>query len=268
MHLPIPPMGLGTYGRTGPEGLKAILAGLEIGYRHLDTAQSYGTEEVVGEAMRRCGIERSEIFVTTKVATGNLGRETFLPSLRKSRDVLGVEQIDLTLIHWPSPGDVVPFESYVEDLAKARQEGLTRLIGVSNFTIAHLKRAQDILGPGQISNNQVEIHPFLQNRKLVDYCQSMGIVPTAYVPLAKGKVADDPVLQRIGEKRGAAASQVALAWLLQRDIVVIPASANRDRLLSNFKAADLTLTQADMDEIAGLDRAERIIAPADGPDWD
>lgn len=264
----IPPMGLGTWGRTGEDGAKAILAGIEIGYRHLDTAQSYDTEWSVGEAIRRSGLPRADFFVTTKVATGNLGHGTFLPSLEKSLETIGVDQVDLTLIHWPSPGDAVPFESYIEDLATAKKHGLTRLIGVSNFTIAHLRRAEAILGPGEIVNDQVEVQPFLQNRKLVDYCDGACISVTAYVPLAKGKVADDPVLNRIGGKHGALASQIALAWLLQRGLIVIPASASRERMQSNFDAQKIRLSDAEMAEIATLDRGDRIIAPANGPAWD
>ncbi len=264
----IPMMGLGTYGRLGEEGTRAIATALEIGYRHIDTAQSYGSEPMVGAALRQSGLPREEVFVTTKVAQTKLDPAQFVPSVDESLDALGLEQIDLVLIHWPSPGDAVPFESYVEDLGKIQDQGKARLIGVSNFTIAHLQRAEEILGPSRLHTNQVEIQPWLQNRKLVDFCQSRGITPTAYVPLAKGKVADDPTLGEIAAAHGCEASQVALAWLMQRGIAVIPASSNEGRMRSNFEAQEVTLTEAEMDRIAALDAGDRIIAPADGPDWD
>jgi 2,5-diketo-D-gluconate reductase B len=264
----IPPMGLGTYGRVGDEGLQAILAGLEIGYRHLDTAQSYDNEGVIGKALPQSGLKRGEVFITTKVAMGNLSRERFLPSLHESLERLKTDQVDLALIHWPSAGDAVPFSDYIEQLAEAKAQGMTRMIGVSNFTIAHLERARSILGPGEIVNNQVEAHPFLQNRKLRDYCRRNGISVTAYVPLAKGKVAEDPTLRRIAEGHGVLASQVALAWLMSRNLIVIPASSKREHMRTNFDARSIKLSDEEMSEIDKLDRGERIIAPANGPDWD
>jgi 2,5-diketo-D-gluconate reductase B len=264
----MPPMGLGTYGRTGKDGLEAILQALEIGYRHLDTAQSYDTESNVGEALARCGLPRGDVFVTTKVATDNLGRDRFGPSIEDSLRTLGVDQIDLTLIHWPSPGNAVPLEHYIEELALAKQRGLTRLIGVSNFPIALLERAEPLLGKGEIATDQVEIHPYLQNSVLVDHCLANGITPTAYLPLVRGRVADEPVLKRIAERYDANASQIALAWLLQRGIAVIPASSNRDRMRSNFEARSLRLTDEDRVTIDALDHGERLITPHHSPDWD
>jgi 2,5-diketo-D-gluconate reductase B len=265
---PIPQMGLGTYGRTGDDGLKAIRAGLEIGYRHIDTAQSYDTEGVIGQALSQSGIARDDVFITTKVAMGNLSRERFLPSLRESLDRLRTDRVDLTLIHWPSAGDAVPFAEYMTSLAAAQEQGMTRLIGVSNFTIAHLEQARSLLGAGMIVNNQVEVHPFLQNRKLCEYCARNGIAVTAYVPLAKGRVSEDPTLRRIAERHGVLASQVALAWLMSRGLVVIPASAKREHMQSNFEASLMRLSDDDIDAIDGLDRGERIIAPSNGPAWD
>ncbi len=264
----IPRMGLGTYGRTGDEGVQAIFAGLEIGYRHIDTAQSYDTEEVIGRALSQSGLKRSDVFVTTKVAMGNLARDRFLPSLRESLDRLQMDQVDLTLIHWPSRGDAVPLSDYMESLAAARDQGMTRLIGVSNFTIAHMERARAIIGPGEIVNNQVEVHPFLQNRKLRGYCAGEGVTVTAYVPLAKGKVSQDPTLRRIADSHGVLATQVALAWLMGHGLAVIPASGKREHMQSNFEASRLRLSKEDAAEIDNLDRGERIIAPVDGPLWD
>jgi 2,5-diketo-D-gluconate reductase B len=264
----IPQFGLGTWLRTGTEGRALIAEALSMGYRHLDTAQSYDTEQQVGAAIRDSGLRRDELFVTTKVATINLARRDFLPSLPGSLERLGLSQIDLTLIHWPSPDPAVPFEHYIEDLAEAQARGWTRLIGVSNFPIALLKRAEAILGPGRIVNNQVEVHPFLQNRALRDHCAARGIAVTAYLPLARGKAADEPVLQRIGEKHGATGAQVSLAFLMREGLIVIPATSRSDRMAENLGALSVVLDEEDMTAIRALDRGERLVNPATAPEWD
>ena len=163
----IPPLGLGTYGRTGDAGTAAILDALEIGYRHLDTAQNYDTERQVGEAVRRSGLKRDEVFVTTKVGDQRMDKAQFMPSVERSLEQIGLGPVDLLLIHWPSKNDAIPFEDYMTSLAEARQRGFARLIGVSNFTIDHLERTDRLLGKGAIATNQVELHPYLQSPRLV-----------------------------------------------------------------------------------------------------
>jgi 2,5-diketo-D-gluconate reductase B len=190
----IPQLGLGTFGRTGEEGFRAILLALELGYRHFDTAQTYDTEALVGRAITESGVPRSEVFITTKVSDANLATRDFLPSLRRSLEKLMVNQVDLTPIHRPSPREQVPLTEYMASLAEAKTAGLTRLVGVSNFPIDYLERSIALLGHGEIVNNQVELHPFLQQRKLRDYCDRQGISITAYMPLAKGKVLHEPVI--------------------------------------------------------------------------
>lgn len=264
----IPKIGLGTYGLVGEDGLSVILSALEIGYRHLDTAQSYGSEHTVGKAIRACGLSRDEVFVTTKVAQANLDRTQFIRSVDDSLRTMQLEMADLVLIHWPSIDPAVPFESYIEDLGRIQEMGKTRLIGVSNFPIALMEQAESILGSGRLHADQVEIHPFLQNRKLVDFALSKAIVPTAYMPLAKGRVSEDPVLTDIAAAHDASAAQVTLAWLMQRGIAVIPASGNPERQKSNFAAQDITLSDAEMGRIAGLDRGSRFTVPKVGPAWD
>ena len=264
----IPAMGLGTYGRTGNAGLAAISAALEVGFRHFDTAQSYDTEKNVGEAFSRSGLPRGEVFITTKVAREKLANKDFLPSLRKSLDTIGVDRVDLTLIHWPSADASIRFEDYVQSLAQAKALGLTRLIGVSNFPTALIERAVKLLGPGELATNQVEMHPFLQNRKVLECCRKHGVAVTAYMPLAKGRVVGDPVLKQIGAAHGASENQVSLAWLMQQGVIVIPASGSRNHLESNFGASDIRLSDADMAAIEKLDRGERIIDPSDSPEWD
>ena len=264
----IPPLGLGTFGRTGDAGIAAIETALEIGYRHLDTAQSYDTEKTVGAALRRSDLARDEVFITTKVADTNFALADFLPSVRKSLDTIGVDQVDLLLIHWPVPEEVVPFESYMTGLRQAQEAGYARLIGVSNFTIAHLDRAASLLGPEALATNQVEIHPWLQVPKLRDYAAASGLQLTAYQPLVKGQVADDPVLKSIAAEIGVSPAAVALAFLMAEGHVVIPASSSRGNLQANFSATGVTLTPGQMDTIRQLNRGYRHINPAKSPRWD
>ncbi len=264
----MPRLGFGTYGRTGPEGVAAISAALEIGYRHLDTAQTYDTEREVGEAVRLSGLPRDEVFVTTKIAEENLGDGQLIPSLERSLDALGLDHVDLALIHWPARKGGPEPEVYLRQIADAKEQGLARHIGVSNFTIALIEEARSILGDSAILTNQVELNPWFRNRKLADHCAARGIVVTCYEPLARGKVGADPVLQRIASRHGATPEQVALAWELAQGFAAIPTSRNPDRIAQNFAAQTLALSAEDVAEIDTLDRGIRSIDPAWGPDWD
>src|SRR4051794_1135632 len=174
----IPKIGLGTSGRTGDAGISAILTALEVGYRHIDTAQSYGSEAGVGEAVRRSGIPRSEVFITTKVADTQLDRTRFMDSVERSLETIGLGPVDLLLIHWPVKEEAVPLEDYLTALAEAQRRGHAGLIGVSNFPIALLKRAEDLLGAGALATNQVEIHPHMQAPRLAAYAKDRGLVLT------------------------------------------------------------------------------------------
>lgn len=264
----IPPLGLGTFGRTGDAGTAAILDALEIGYRHLDTAQNYDTERQVGEAVRRSGLKRDEIFVTTKVGDQRMDKVQFMPSVERSLEQIGLGPVDLLLIHWPSKNDAIPFEDYMTSLAEAQQRGFARLIGVSNFTIDHLERTERLLGKGVIATNQVELHPYLQSRKLVAHARAMGLPLTAYQPIAKGECARDPLLAEIGEAHGVTASAVALAFLMAEGHIVIPASSSKANLAANFAALGVTLTDAEKASIRTLDRGFRRINPEKAPRWD
>jgi 2,5-diketo-D-gluconate reductase B len=268
MSKTIPQLGLGTFGRTGPEGLDAISAALELGYRHIDTAQTYDTEGNVGEAIRRSDLPRDELFVTTKISDQHLDSPRALNSVETSLETLGLDHVDLLLIHWPSYGHEIPMEEYLTALAEAQDKGWAALIGVSNFTIDHLKRTADILGKDRIATNQVEIHPYLQSPKLNGYMRETGLTPTAYQPLAKGQVAGDKVLAEIGRAHGISAAATSLAFLMGEGYVVIPASSNRERLAENLTARGVTLTEDEMSRIRGLDRGARIVDPEKSPDWD
>ncbi|TBU87338.1 2,5-didehydrogluconate reductase DkgB [Phytopseudomonas dryadis] len=264
----IPALGLGTFRLKDQQVIDSVRNGLELGYRHIDTAQIYGNEAQVGQAIADSQVPRDELFVTTKIWTDSLGADKLIPSLRESLGKLRLDQVDLTLIHWPSPGDAIAVAEYMAALLEAKAQGLTRLIGVSNFTNAHLQQAMETVGAEQIATHQVEIHPFLQNRKVVDFAREHGIHLTAYMPLAYGKVMSDPVIQGIASSHDATPAQVALAWLLQQGFAVIPSSTKRANLESNLAAQNLRLSEQDMAAIATLERGERLANPDFAPQWD
>ncbi|ONM42971.1 2,5-didehydrogluconate reductase B [Halopseudomonas pachastrellae] len=264
----IPSIGLGTFRLKGEDAYNAVRTALKLGYRHIDTAQIYGNEQDVGRAIADSGIPREEVFVTTKIWTNNFAEGKLIPSLRESLDKLQLEQVDLTLIHWPSPGGAVPMQVYLGQLMEAREQGLTRLTGVSNFTIDLLNEAFELVGPDNIATNQVEIHPFLQNRKLVEFAREENLHLTAYMPLAVGKVMQDETLDRIAEEHGATPPQVAMAWLMQQGIAVIPSSTKRLHLESNLEAERVRLSADDLNFIARLDAGGRIANPDFAPEWD
>ncbi|TWG81135.1 2,5-diketo-D-gluconate reductase B [Cupriavidus gilardii J11] len=269
MPAPIPAFGLGTFRLTGQTVIDSVKTALELGYRLIDTAQIYGNEADIGQAIAESSVPRGEIFLTTKIWTDNLGGDKLIASLKDSLARLRTEQVDLTLIHWPSPGNAVPLPEYMAALAEAKAHGLTRQIGVSNFTIALLDQAIDAVGADQISTNQIEVHPYLQNRKLTDHARQRGIHVTSYMTLAYGQVLQDPVIQRIAQAHQASPAQVALAWALQQGYAVIPSSTKRDNLAANLRARELRLSDDDMAAIAQLDRGTRLANPEGiAPAWD
>ncbi|MND69659.1 2,5-diketo-D-gluconic acid reductase B [compost metagenome] len=264
----IPALGLGTFRLKDQQVIDSVRNGLELGYRHIDTAQIYGNEAEVGRAIADSDVPRDQLFVTTKVWTDHLAADRLIPSLEDSLARLGLEQLDLALIHWPSPGDAIPVAEYMTALLQAKRQGVARQIGISNFTIAQMQRAIDAVGAAEIATHQVEIHPFLQNRKVVDFARSQGIHLTAYMPLAYGKVIQDPVIQDIAAAHDATPAQVTLAWLLQQGFAVIPSSTRRENLASNLLALDLRLSEKEMAAMAALNRGERLADPDFAPNWD
>jgi 2,5-diketo-D-gluconate reductase B len=268
-HAAIPPFGLGTFRLKGQVVIDSVRNALELGYRVIDTAQIYGNEAEVGQAIADNGVARDALFLTTKIWTDNFSRDRLVPSLEESLTKLQTDYVDLTLIHWPSPQGAVPMAEFLGALMEAKEAGLTRRIGVSNFTVALLEEAIDIVGPEQIATNQIELHPYLQNRKVAEFAESQGIHITSYQTLAYGKVLTDPALHGIAERHGATAAQVALAWAMQQGYSVIPSSTRRENLESNLKAQHLTLSDDDMEQIARLDRNERVTDPKGfAPAWD
>lgn len=265
----LPAIGLGTFRLKDQIVIDSVRTALDVGYRAIDTAQIYGNEAEVGQAIAESAVPREDIHLTTKVWISEFKREALLASLRTSVSKLRTDHVDLALIHWPSPADAVPMEEYLTALAEAKAEGLTRAIGISNFTIAQTRQAIAILGADQIATNQIEIHPYLQNRLLVDYLRSQGIAVTAYMSLAYGEVIKDPVIQAIAGRHQATAAQVALAWALQQGYAVIPSSTRRDNLVGNLQASSLRLSDEDMAQIAALDKGHRLANPEGiAPAWD
>jgi 2,5-diketo-D-gluconate reductase B len=265
----IPAFGLGTFRLKGQTVIDSVRDALDLGYRAIDTAQIYENEADIGQALAESGVPRGELFLTTKIWTDNLSRERLIPSLRESLDRLRTDHVDLVLIHWPSPQGAVPLRESLEALREARKEGLTKQFGVSNFTIDLLKQSIGLASASDIATNQVEIHPYLQNRKLAAYAKEQGIHLTSYMTLAYGKVLKDPVIEDVARRHGATPAQVALAWALQQGYAVIPSSTKRENLASNLEAQQLKLDEEDMARIATLDRGERLANPASlAPDWD
>lgn len=262
----IPVLGLGTMTLKDETCVNIVSAALRVGYRHLDTAQFYGNEREVGEGLRASGVRREEVFLTTKVWHERLAPGDLERSVDDSLAKLAVGYVDLLLIHWPST--TIPLGDTLHALAQVKRDGRTRHIGVANFTTSLLAEALR-QSSEPLVNNQVEVHPYIDQSKLIAACRQHGISVTAYCPLARGKVLDDPVLTRIGAAHGKGASQVALRYLMQLGLVVIPRSSKQQRVADNFAIFDFSLSDADMAEIAALRRPDgRLVKPAFAPPWD
>jgi 2,5-diketo-D-gluconate reductase B len=263
----IPAIGFGTSG-MGYITAEHVGAALKAGYRHIDTARKYGTESAVGEAMRASGIPRGDIFVCTKVSHENLHARDFARSVEESLKALGVDYVDLLLVHWPEKN--TPLAETMAALAKAKRQGLARHVGVANFNVAMLDEAI-ALCPEPLVTLQVECHPYLEQSKVIAACRERGLVLTAYCPLARGCIKGDPVLTDIGRRYGKTCAQVALRWLMQQDIIAaIPRSSNAARVAENIDVFDFKLDDEDMRRITGLKRRDgRTANPAGrAPVWD
>jgi 2,5-diketo-D-gluconate reductase B len=263
----IPAIGFGTSG-LGYIRAEHVAAALKAGYRHIDTARKYGTESAVGEGMRASGVPRSEIFVCTKVSHENLRAGDFARSVDESLRALGVDYVDLLLVHWPEKN--TPLAETMGALAKAKRDGLTRHIGVANFNIAMLDEAMRLC-PEPLVTLQAECHPYLDQAKVIAACRARGLVLTAYCPLARGRVRGDAVLADIGRRYGKTCAQVALRWLMQQTIIAaIPRSSNAARIAENINVFDFELDEDDMRRIGALKRPDGRTANPVGraPVWD
>ncbi|MCY1700387.1 2,5-didehydrogluconate reductase DkgB [Lelliottia sp. SL45] len=265
----IPAFGLGTFRLKDDVVIASVKTALELGYRTVDTAQIYGNEAAVGQAIEESGVPREELFITTKIWTENLSKDKLIPSLKESLEKLRTDYVDLTLIHWPSPGDAVSVEETMLALLEAKKLGLTRNIGISNFTIPLMEKAIAAVGAENITTNQIELSPYLQNRKVVNWAKEKGIHITSYMTLAYGKALKDEVIARIADKHNATAAQVILAWAMGEGYAVIPSSTKRENLASNLLARDLKLDAEDQKAIAALDCNDRLVSPEGlAPNWD
>ena len=267
----IPAIGLGTSSLGGGGkaiGGETVAAALKLGYRHIDTAWKYGSERDVGEGMRASGVPRGDIFLCTKVSHEYLRADDFARSVDESLANLGVDYVDLLLVHWPNAE--IPLKETMGALAKAKRDGLARHIGVANFNIALLDQAIALCAEPLV-NLQGEAHPYIDTARIVDACRQRGIVFTAYCPLGRGRLFSDPVLAEIAKGKGRTVAQVALRWLVQRgNIVPIPRSSNPGRLAENLDVFGFTLSDDEMARIGALKRADgRIANPAGrAPAWD
>jgi len=260
----VPALGFGTWQLEGDDCEHAVRTALEIGYRHIDTAQMYGNEASVGRAIAAGGVDRAELFVTTKLGSDNVSDARVGASLDESLAKLGSDYVDLLLIHWPSRE--VPLAETLAAMRAAQEAGKARLIGVSNFPSALLQTA---LAQAPIACNQVECHVYLSQRSLAPLCRERGILLTAYSPLARGRIDADSTLKEIGERYGKQPTQIALRYLLQRGgIAAIPKASSRAHIAANFAIFDFQLQADDCARIAALDQGLRICDPDFAPDWD
>jgi 2,5-diketo-D-gluconate reductase B len=258
-------LGLGTYRLQGDACRKAVESALELGYRHIDTAEMYGNEEAVGAALASSTVPRGEIHVTTKCWHENLAPDALRRAFDTSMKKLRLDVLDLYLIHWPSRH--MNLRATLEAMLKLKSEGRIRAIGVANFTVALLKQVEAIGAP--IACNQVEYHALLDQSKLLAYMQPRKIPLVAYCPLAQGRLAEHAALDGIAKKHGATSAQVALKWLLdQEGVAAIPKSSRREGQQSNLDCLKLNLDDADRKTIAALPKNQRCVSPGFGPDWD
>lgn len=257
----IPAFGLGTFRLKDDVVIASVKTALELGYRAVDTAQIYDNEAAVGLAIEESGVARDELFITTKIWIDNLSKDKLIPSLKESLRKLRTDYVDLTLIHWPSPNDTVPVGEFMLALLEAKKEGLTRQIGISNFTIDLMQQAIDAVGADNIATNQIELSPYLQNNKVVDWALDHGIHITSYMTLAYGKALKDEVIGRIAQKYNATPAQVILAWAMKLGYAVIPSSTKRENLQSNLRSQTLMLDEEDMMAITELDCNDRLVSP-------
>lgn len=262
----IPAIGFGTSGLSAPAG-EIVAHALRCGYRHLDAARKYGTEEGVGEGIRAAKIPRAELFITTKVSHENLRAADFARSVEQSLRALGLDYVDLLLVHWPNAQ--IPVAETMPALARAKREGLARHLGVANFNIALLDEAMRLC-PEPLVTLQAEFHPYLDQSNLFEACRRRGLLLTGYCPLGRGHLIGDPAIGEIAAAKARSVAQVALRWAIQHGVVPIPRSSNPRRIAENIDVFDFTLSDDEMRRMSALKRHDGRIADPVGraPAWD
>lgn len=262
----LPKLGLGTFRLQGDACRTAVESALSFGYRHIDTAEMYGNEAPIGDAIAASGLPRGDLHVTTKVWHDHLQPDAIRRAFEGSLAKLKLDHVDLYLVHWPAPEMNLPV--VLETMTALRDEGRARAIGVCNFTVALLHQAVEEIG-APIACNQIEYHAMLDQNAVRAYLNPKGIPVIAYCPLAQGRIADDSTLNAIGRKHGFAAAQVALKWLLDQDgVAAIPKAGRRESQQANLDAFRLTLDDDDRRAIAALPKDRRCVSPGFGPKWD
>jgi 2,5-diketo-D-gluconate reductase B len=262
----MPAIGLGTWDLRGRTCVQMVEQALRLGYRHFDTAEMYGNEREVGEGLRACGVPRQDVFITTKVWQDHLAPREFERATKASLAKLRLSEVDLLLIHWPNPR--IPFADTMGALCRMKREGLTRHIGVSNFTVKLVAQAVK-LSTEPLVTNQIEWHPYIDQSAVVEACRRHGLSVTAYSPIARGRAVDDDTLQAIGLRHRKSAGQVCLRFLIQEGAIVIPRTSKPERLAENMAIFDFELAPPEMDEIRRLANPRgRLVNWSGSPDWD
>ncbi|WP_459889767.1 aldo/keto reductase [Halostagnicola bangensis] len=259
----MPMLGLGTWQNTDPEQCaESVRTALEMGYRHIDTAQMYDNEAAVGEGIARADVDREDIFLATKIVPANLAREDVLETGRESIERLGVDSVDLLYVHWPTKA--YDHEETLGAFSELYNEGLIDNVGVSNFEPEQLEVAVDVCD-APIFANQVELHPMLPQEHIREACDNLGIEVVAYSPLARGGVFDQPVLQEIAAKHDVSEVQVSLAWLRECGVSAIPKATGEAHIRDNWESITLELDRADLEAIDAIEETHREVDPAFGP---
>ncbi len=262
----IPTIGLGTMTLKGDVCVQAVKTALQLGYRHLDTADFYGNEVENGEGLRASGVKREEVFICTKVRQGDLMPDDFARVIDQSLAKLKLPYVDLLLIHWNNKD--IPFKLSVGALCKAKKDGKTKHVGVANFTTAMLDEAWGVTSEPLVCN-QIEVHPFINQDKVLAACKKHGMAVVAYVPIARGKVPGAEALERIGKAHGKSAAQVSLRYLVQLGCCAIPRTATPAHLKENLDVFDFKLSDAEMAELKKLNATNmRVVNPPHAPVWD
>ena len=259
----VPALGLGTWLMRGEDCERGVAHALELGYRHIDTAQAYKNESEVGKALAASSVARDDYFLTTKIEAGKYRADDVIASTEKSLRQLGVDFVDLLLIHWPT--EEVPLEETLDAMQQLQADGRTRHLGVSNFTPSLLQRSLD---HADIFSIQVEYHPYLEQDALRALAEEHDLMLTAYSPIARGNVIDDETLNEIADTHGKSAAQVALRWLIQQpQVAPIPKASSPEHREANFDIFDFELSDDEMSRIHNLARGERLVDPGFAPDW-
>jgi diketogulonate reductase-like aldo/keto reductase len=262
----IPAIGLVTWELRGRACARIVEQALRLGYRHIDTAQVYENEREVGEGLRASGVKRDQVFLTTKIWPSHFSPHDLERSAKESLVRLRLTEVDLLLLHWPNPQ--VPLVETLGALARVRQQGIARHIGVSNFTVALIDEAVASCSEPLVCD-QVEYHPYLDQSKVREACVRHGMALVAYSPVAKGRIKSDHALQRIGERHGKTAAQICLRWLVQQGVAAIPRTSKLERLSENIEIFDFELSEEDMQQISAMGSAGgRLTDFGMAPKWD